>query len=61
MRRLDLHSDLSEGGRLRSNEHLTSGKVADSNAAGRLFVAATELAARRNVEAVRLSWSGMRV
>jgi hypothetical protein len=61
LQRLDHDSDVSEGGRIASIDHLATGKVAISNAARRPRAGAFELATRRSLGAVRLSWSGMRV
>jgi hypothetical protein len=61
LRRLDPHSDVSEGRGMRPIEQRAAGKVAISNAARRPRAGAFELATRRSLGTVRLSWSGMRV
>ena len=61
LQRLDHDSDVSEGRRIASIDHLAGRKAAISNAARRPRAGAFELAARHSLGAVRLSWSGMRV
>jgi hypothetical protein len=61
LHRLDHASDVSEGGRMASIDHLAARKAAISNAARRPRAGASELATRRSLGTVRLSWSGMRV
>jgi hypothetical protein len=61
LRRLDPHSDVSEGRGMRPIEQRAAGKAAISNAARRPRAGAFELATRRSLGTVRLSWSGMRV
>ncbi len=61
LQRLDHDSDLSEGSRIAAIDYLATRKAAISNAAGRPRAGAPELATRRSLRAVCLSWSGMRV